>query len=174
LESTEKNNVCEERTFQRLFKQLAAPLRNFLIYRGSETEQANDIVQESFVKLWENCQKVVPEKAKSYLYTLAGNAFKNELAHMHVKLKYASSAHVSSGKTIETPEFKMEENEFKERLEAAIEELPATQRDVFLMNRIDKMTYGEIAEALGVSVKAIEKRMGKALKHLRSKIVEFK
>ena len=68
----------------------------------------------------------------------------------------------------------MEEDEFKTRLEAAIGELPETQREVFLMNRIDKMTYNEIAEALGVSVKAIEKRMGKALKTLRSKIKELK
>ena len=174
LKVTEENNVCEENTFKQLFKSLSAPLRNFLIYRGSDTEQANDLVQEAFVKLWENCKKVVPEKAKSYLYTLASNAFKNEIAHAKVKLKYSNSADVSTGKTIETPEFKLEEAEFKERLERAISELPATQRDVFLMNRIDKMTYREIADTLGVSVKAIEKRMGKALKQLRSKIIELK
>ena len=68
----------------------------------------------------------------------------------------------------------MQESEFKLRLEQAISELPETQREVFLMNRIDKLTYAEIAERLGVSVKAIEKRMGKALKHMRLKIKLFK
>ena len=67
----------------------------------------------------------------------------------------------------------MQESEFKLRLEQAISELPETQREVFLMNRIDKLTYAEIAERLGVSVKAIEKRMGKALKHMRLKIKLF-
>ena len=59
------------------------------------------------------------------------------------------------------------EKEFKERLEEAISQLPDKQRTVFLMNRIDKKTYREIAELEGVSVKAIEKRMGMALKTLR-------
>ena len=54
----------------------------------------------------------------------------------------------------------------RERLENAIAALPDTQRDVFLMNRIEKLTYREIAERLSVSVKAIEKRMSKALKQL--------
>ena len=173
MKEPDENNVCAENTFQSLFLGLAKPLRNFLIYKGSESGQADDIVQESFIKLWENCKKVIPEKAKSYLYTLASNSFKNEMAHLKVRLKYVNS-NPTSDKMIETPEFKMEENEFKERLENAISEMPVTQRDVFLMNRIDKMTYAEIAETLGVSVKAIEKRMGKALKHLRSNIKEFK
>lgn len=166
-------NVCAENTFQSLFHGLAKPLRNFLIYKGSEVGQADDLVQESFIKLWENCKKVLPEKAKSYLFTLASNSFKNEMAHMKVHLKYAKS-NTQQDVTIETPEFKMEENEFKERLEKAISSLPETQREVFLMNRIDKLTYAEIAESLGVSVKAIEKRMGKALKQMRNKITLFK
>jgi len=172
--SIKENNVCAEKTFKQLFKSYSKPIRNFLIYRGSDSEQANDLVQEAFIKLWENCKKVVPEKAKSYLYTLASNAFLNEIEHSKVKLKYSNSAHVSTGITLETPEFKLEEEEFRERLERAISELTANQRDVFLMNRIDKMTYGEIAESLELSVKAIEKRMSKALKELRSKIIELK
>lgn len=173
MENSQESNVCAESTFQQLFNTLGKPLRNFLIYKGSDPDQASDIVQETFVKLWENCKKVVPEKAKSYLYTLASNAFKNEMAHMKVRLKYASSTSASDGTTIETPEFKMEESEFKERLERAIAELPETQREVFLMNRIDKLTYREIAETLDISVKAVEKRMGKALKQLRIKIKEL-
>ncbi|MDG1330957.1 MAG: RNA polymerase sigma-70 factor [Crocinitomicaceae bacterium] len=168
-----EKDVCAEPVFQRVFTQYGEQLRNFLIYRGSEAGQAEDIVQESFIKLWENCAKVIPSKAKSYLYTLASNAFKNDIAHMKVRMKYAESG-VAEKTNIETPEFKMEEDEFKERLQNAIAELVPTQREVFLMNRIDKKKYAEIAEELGISVKAVEKRMGKALKILRSKIKELK
>jgi RNA polymerase sigma-70 factor (ECF subfamily) len=91
---------------------------------------------------------------------------------MQVRLKYAKQS--VDKVEIETPEFKMEETEFKERLERAIAELVSTQREVFLMNRIDKKKYSEIAEELGISVKAVEKRMGKALKSLRSKIIELR
>lgn len=168
------NNVCEDQIYKGLFYTLSEKLRNFLVYKGSEVEQANDIVQNTFIKLWEHCSEVTPEKAKSYIYTLASNQFKNEIAHAQVKMKYAQSTDKASSISIETPEFKMEESEFKDRLNNAINSLPETQREVFLMNRIDKMKYSEIAETLGVSVKAIEKRMGKALKTLRAQIVELK
>ena len=62
----------------------------------------------------------------------------------------------------------MEEEEFRLRLEKAIAELPEKNRVVFLMNRIDKLTYKEIADQLNLSVKAVEKRMHKALLKLRS------
>lgn len=165
-------NVCEEKTFQGLFRLLAGPLRNFLIYRGSREDQASDLVQESFIKLWDNCAKVSPEKAKSYLYTLASNAFKNEIAHEKVKLKF-NADHPNEDRTIETPEFQLQEKEFKQRLDDAINDLVPSQREVFLMNRIDKKKYSEIAQELGVSVKAVEKRMSKALKHLRKNIAEI-
>ena len=169
----ERVNVCEEVLFQKIFETYSAQIRNFLVYKGGGIEQSNDIVQETFIKLWENCDKVEPEKAKSYLYTLASNAFKNELKHLKVKLKFAQTQNHDS-KNIETPEFVMEESEFKQKLEESIQEMVPTQREVFLMNRIDKKKYAEIAEELGISIKAVEKRMGKALKFLRSRVVELK
>lgn len=170
---SQDQNVCKDEVYHDLFKSLAKPIRNFLVYKGSDVEEANDIVQDTFIKLWENCKKVLPEKAKSYLYTLAGNAFKNEMAHLKVKLKYSTS-NVIETVNIETPEFKMEESEFKIQLESAISSLPQNQREVFLLNRIEQKKYREIAEILDLSVKAIEKRMGLALKHIRQRIINFK
>ena len=57
--------------------------------------------------------------------------------------------------------------ELKEELENAIADLPEKQRVVFLLSRIDKKTYKEIAEMLGISKKAVEKRMYNALDTLR-------
>ena len=54
-------------------------------------------------------------------------------------------------------------DEFKTELENTIQSMPETAREVFLLNRMEKMTYSQIAEAFGLSVKAIEKRMQKAL-----------
>ena len=54
-----------------------------------------------------------------------------------------------------------------DKLQAAIAELSEAQREDFLLNRIDKKTYNEIAEMLDISVKAVEKRMHNALKQLR-------
>ena len=67
----------------------------------------------------------------------------------------------------ESPEFLMEASELKDQLEKAINELPEKQRTVFLMNRFDNQSYTEIAAALDLSVKAVEKRMHLALLSLR-------
>ena len=61
----------------------------------------------------------------------------------------------------------METEEFRQQLMGIIAALPESQRTVFLMSRIDKMTYAQIADTLEISVKAVEKRMHKALKSLK-------
>jgi RNA polymerase sigma-70 factor (ECF subfamily) len=99
------------------------------------------------------------------LFTVANNLFLNQAKHQKVVLKFEQRGHTQ--RTDEDPAFLLEEQEFKTRLEKAINDLPEGQREVFLMNRLDKMKYREIAEALNISVKAVEKRMHKALLALR-------
>jgi RNA polymerase sigma-70 factor (ECF subfamily) len=70
----------------------------------------------------------------------------------------------------ENPQFLLEEEEFMRQLKSAINKLPADQREVFLMNRIDKKTYKQIAELLSVSDKTVEKRMQKALISLKNSL----
>ena len=66
-----------------------------------------------------------------------------------------------------TPEHALEESEFRERLEKALAALPEKSRTVFLLNRVEGMKYKDIALLLGISVKAVEKRMHKALVEMR-------
>ncbi|MEM9847279.1 MAG: sigma-70 family RNA polymerase sigma factor [Bacteroidota bacterium] len=157
--------VCEEQVFKSIFLEHAKSLRNFLYYKSGQLKQAEDWVQDAFYKLWKNCAKVQPEKAKSYLFTVANNLFLNEVAHQKVVLQFEQRGH--SQRTDESPEFILEQQEFQAQLEQAISDLPEGQRIVFLMNRIEKKTYKEIAEILAISLKAVEKRMHKALVSLR-------
>ena len=158
-------SVCEEKTCHSIFLSQAERLRNFLYYKTGNLQQAEDLSQDAFGKLWENCSKVLFEKANSYLFTVANNLFLNQVEHKKVVLKFEKKRHPKQSNL--TPEFLMEEKEFKLRLEKAIADLPEGQRIVFLLNRIDKKKYREIAEELGISQKAVEKRMHKALAVLR-------
>lgn len=166
--SLETKSVCEQKNYELLFNNHSESLRNFIYYKCGDLQQAEDIVQDSFVKLWKNCAKVVFEKAKSYLYTIAKNAFLNEVAHKKVVLEH--QVHLVNDRTNETPEYVLEEQEFMVKLKKVIADLPEKQREVFLMSRIDKKKYSEIAETLNLSVKAVEKRMSLALITLREKI----
>lgn len=165
MEKATPIDVCEEKTYHALYREHAPSLFRFLVYKSGDEARARDTVQDSFLKLWERCKEVLPEKAKSFLFTLANNAFLNEVRHEKVKLNYQSAPH--SDVNSETPQYKMEYDEYKMRLEDAINALPEGQREVFLLNRVDNHTYKEMAEMLDVSVKAIEKRMHKALKKLK-------
>jgi len=164
----EDKSVCESKHFESIFNAHAETLRNFVYYKCGSQQQAEDIVQEAFVKLWKNCAKVIFAKAKSYLYTVANNMFLNEIAHEKVVLKYKQQ--IPNKVSNETPEFVLQQKEFQEKLQRTIAELPEGQREVFLLNRIDKKTYTEIAEIIGISVKGVEKRMHKALLTLRKEI----
>ena len=162
------SNVCEEQIFSSIFKTYSKTIFNYIYYKFGNEEKANDAVQEAFVKLWENCAKVTPEKAKSYLYTVANNLYLNIIKAEKVRLKYADLH--SNSISNESPDYLLEEKQFKQKLEKALDSLPENQRTTFLLNRIDGKKYAEIAEMEGVSVKAIEKRMHLALKSLREKI----
>jgi len=157
--------VCEETIYQNIFYSNAKNLRNFIFYKSGNMALAEDLVQEAFGKLWENCAKVELEKAKSYLFTIANNLFLNKVAHEKVVLKFEGAPH--QDKDVQSPQYLLEEAEFKKQLEAAINNLPEEQRIVFLMSRIEKKKYREIAELLEISVKTVEKRMHLALVELR-------
>ena len=165
-------SVCEQRVFESLFNMYSKTLRNFIYFKCGDVDQAEDLTQDAFVKLWNNCAKVPFGKAKSYLYTVANNAFLNEVAHKKVVLKHQKA--LVSDVTHENPEFVYREKEFQEELNRAIANLSEKQREVFLLNRIEKKKYKEIAEMLNISVKAVEKRMHGALASLRAEIKFFK
>ena len=154
-----------QKEFKECFDDHAEKVRNFIYYKCGDIQLAEDIMQEAFLRLWKGREKVDPEKAKSYVYTVSNNLFLDNARHKQVVLKYQNQPTRDTDK--ESPQHVLEQKEFKEALEKAINDLPETQREVFLLNRIEKMTYQEIADRLGVSVKAIEKRMGKALKRMR-------
>lgn len=165
-------NVCEESVFSRIYQKWGQALFNFIRYKTKDIDQANDLVQEAFITLWDHCADVTPEKAKSYLYTVANRKFLNQVAHLKVVQKHQNSSTLLYD--AQSPEYLMQEKEFNTKLQSAIESLPEGQKTAFLMNRIDQMTYAEIAEALDISVKAVEKRMHLALKTLRAEIEELK
>ena len=144
-----------------------------MYYKFGNEDQAEDITQEAFIKLWQNCADVPLEKAKSYLYTIANNASLNVIAHQKVVLNYAKSS-PNKESTNESPEFLLEEEQFKSKLLQAIEKLNEKQRVAFLMNRIDGKKYAEIAKELEISVKAVEKRIHLALIELRKEFENFK
>ncbi|HIB37803.1 RNA polymerase sigma factor [Mesonia sp.] len=166
-----KENVCEEHLFNKIYNQYSTHLFNFLYYKFGDTLQPQDKVQEAFIKLWKKCKDVPPNKAKSFLFTVANNLMLNEYNHQKVVLKYQQKQ--TKKVNHQDPQFLVEEKEYLEKFQNALAKLTEAQRVAFMMNRTEGKKHKEIAEILGISRKAVEKRIYSALKKLREDLKEI-
>ncbi len=158
-------HVCEEKTFEHLFRLHGQVMRNFLYYKCGSLQHAEDWLQEAFLKLWQECEKVTVDKARSFLFKVSNNIFLDHTRHEKVVLKFTQQN--TAIHDAENPQFLLETNELHQQLQDAIAALPEHQRIVFMMNRFNDLKYAEIADLLEISVKAVEKRMHGALVALR-------
>jgi RNA polymerase sigma-70 factor (family 1) len=156
--------------FKEVFDKNYQYILNYLFYLSGDMELSEDLVQDVFLQLWEKRAEVKEETLKSYLFTIAKNCFLKNRRRQKYDLKFRSTYFEKIEN--ESPGYILELKEFDEKLQQAIASLPEKSRVVFLMNRIDGITYREIAEQLGVTVKAVEKQMSKALMILRQKLGE--
>lgn len=164
-------NICQHSIYKRIFYDNFELLRNFLYGRYGNMERAEDIAQDSFITLWKNCHNVSITTAKSYLFSVARNASLNNIRNQKNALKYRKDNNNKS--TNVSPEFQLEEKEFMETLTTAIDSLRPKQREAFLLSRVEKHTYSEIAKMLDISQKAVEKRIHLAMIHLKDRIGNF-
>ncbi len=171
MEKPETKGICDEIIFTEFFRTHIRALRNYLFYKFGDDGLADDLAQEAFVKLWQNCAEV--RLPKSFVYKVANNAALNHVAVQKVKLKYTDSQSAPVA-DYTSPEFLMEEEEFRQKFDRAIAGLTEAQRTAILLNRVEGKKYREIAEMLGISVKAVEKRISGALLSLREQIENFR
>lgn len=154
--------------FRRIYDLYYESIRNFAYFKTGDASFSDDVVQDTFVKFWEYRGKVRPETIKALLYTIASNIIKNEFKHNQVVYRFERNQ--SQSGEFEAADHAILSEEFNTMLQNAIASIPESARIVFLMSRIEGLTYNEIATRLGLSVKAIEKRMSEALAVLRTKI----
>lgn len=162
------DTVCDETQFASLFNKYSEDMYKFMYYKYGSLLNPRDKVQEAFIKLWDNCAKVSPDKAKGFLYTVAKRLMLNEIKHQKIVLEYQQIKPNES--TNENPEFLMEESEYMQKYQRALAGLPDGQREAFLLNRVEGKRHKEIAEMLGISAKAVEKRIYTALNTLKKEI----
>lgn len=168
MENEIPHPVCEEQTFKYLFEKHATELHDFLYYKYGVQNNPRDLVQEAFAKLWDNCKKVSVEKARSFLFTVANNQMLNTISRKKTVLNYQKEPQKVNSQ--ESPQFLLEEKEFMDRLQKALEELSEDQRVTFMLNRVEGKKHKEIADLLGISRKAVEKRIYTALSILKSNV----
>ena len=155
----------KKEAFSSLFTSHFEDLRRYILYRSGNEEMATDIAQETFMLVWEKQLVIDPKKVKGLLFKIASDLFITQYRKKQVAFNFFQTFQPINNTN--TPEDEINFQELKKAYEAALQSMPEKQRTVFLMSRVDELKYKEIADHLGLSAKAIEKRMTQALDHLR-------
>lgn len=156
-----------EALFRAHYAELCAYAQRFL----PDLDQAEDVVQRTFVKFWEKREELqLQGSARPYLFRAVRNTALNQKRDSSNLTSEESLATVMGSESTESP---LDESELSNQISEAIQEMPTVRRQVFLLSREEGKKYREIAEELDISVKTVENHMGKALNFMRKKLKEF-
>ncbi|GGF01448.1 RNA polymerase sigma-70 factor [Hymenobacter cavernae] len=155
-----------------LFRSFYQPLGNVIYRVVQDRAVAEDLVQDLFLKVWNNRGTlVITTTYKAYLYRAAMNTALHHL-QKHKRQVAWDDARVPEPSRNATAEY-LDGEETELAVAGALDALPPQCRAVFVMSREEGMSYRQIAEALNVAPKTVENQMGKALRLLRERLSGF-
>ena len=164
----------DEAAFERVFKTHYKNLHAYAFTMLKDDDEAEEMVQQVFFKLWERSENLsFSGPIAAYLYRAVHNESLNFLKHQKVKAGHQLHVAYSMKDKTEHGQGKIMRKELENKFREALNELPEQCRTVFQLSRFEDMKYKEIADKLDISVKTVENHMGKALKLLRTKLVDF-
>lgn len=138
-------------------------------------EEAEEIVQEVFIKLWENKHFLDPgQNFDGYLFRMARNLVYNKARHQVHVLAYQKYLAGQPRPTASEIQQKLDYQELNQFLEEAFAALPPVRRQVFMLSRMEGRSNSEIAQMLQTSTSNIENHINKALRAIRLKLHRYK
>ena len=162
----------DQKAFDTLFRRYY-PMLCAYGHRFVELEDAEEIVEDSLLWIWENRETLVIESSlNSYLFKMVYHRALNKLAHIDATQRADTRFYEEMQEMLQDTDYYQIE-ELAKRIEDAVAALPESYREAFVMHRFRDMSYKEIAETLGVSPKTIDYRIQQALKQLRMDLKDY-
>jgi RNA polymerase sigma-70 factor (ECF subfamily) len=160
--------------FEMLFKTYYQPLCNYAYTFIQDRDEAEEIVQSTFLSVWEKREGMEVRTAmKPYLYAMVRNACLNVIKHEKIKQVHVTGELAVAERSVESVTRTVMAAELETKIYEAMEQLPEQCRLVFKLSRFEELKYAEIAEQLSISVKTVENHMGKALKIMREQLRDY-
>jgi RNA polymerase sigma-70 factor (ECF subfamily) len=161
--------------FKALYKRYSGKLYNFsLRYFQNYKEEAEDLVQSIFIKIWINRKSIAGIKDfRSYIYTSAVNYIINYLRKKSIHGKYIENEILLSHLSSETTYDQVYLWDLEKSLDSVVESLPIMQQQVFRLSRIELLSHEEIAEKLGISLRTVENHIYRALKVIKKNLEKY-
>lgn len=183
---TVENGVSEEvlvsqaaggkrEAFRLLFERFQLILFRAALYRTRDADRAHDLVQETFLRIWEHRSSLkAGHRFLPYAFRICDNLFRDALRHRKVRERLDAEIPPPAPTRNADPEGALHISLLEDRISAIInEELPVKCRNVFRLSRFEGKSNREIAHLLGLSVKTVENQITRALKILRKRLTGY-
>ena len=161
--------------FNELVARYKDPLYNFVSRMLKDSVFAEDIVQETFVRVYRNRDRYKKiAKFSTWIYTIAINLTKTEIRRQNLRRFFSISGFAEEGKSFELPDTRIniekgtEDSIIGEQIRDAIDQLPKTFREVIILRDIQELSYEEISKIVGVPLGTIKSRVNRGRTRLHS------
>lgn len=161
-----------EVAFEQLFRLYYAPLCRYATGIVIESEDAEEIVQQVFLRVWERRTELdIKVSFKAYLYRSVHNASLNHKQRQKNNIRFEDVPL----RVVHAAEFvhEMDVKQLEKEIGKALNTLPEQCRKIFELSRFEELKYREIAELLNISIKTVENQMGKALRIMREQLSAY-
>lgn len=159
----------DEAAFSELYVRYKDKLRYFCLSLLKSGEEADDIVQEIFIRIWESRSFINPDLSfSSFLYTLARNRILNHFRDADIDMKVKQILALKNPTEENVIESDMIYAEYKNMLYEAIETLSPQRKKIFNMSREENLSHKEIAALLGISVNTVQEHISESLRSIKS------
>jgi RNA polymerase sigma-70 factor, ECF subfamily len=160
--------------FEMIFRTYYQPLCNYAYTFLQDKEEAEEIVQSTFLNVWEKKETLsIRTAVKPYLYAMVRNACLNVIKHEKIKQKHVVEELAIGVHSHDSVSHTVAGSELELKIQQAMEKLPEQCRLVFKLSRFEELKYSEIADQLNISIKTVENHMGKALKIMREQLKDY-
>jgi len=156
--------------FNHLFDRYGKRLYHFSIGYLKSAENAEEIVQEVFLRIWETRFELSAQKSiEAYLFTIARNGILNTIRKSKSEQAYLKYTKINSGKSVLLDE-ELNFTELEEAYNQVIEQLSPRRKEIFLLSKAQSFSNVEIAKKMNISVKTVENQMTSAISEIRKNL----
>lgn len=159
-----------KRSFDLLFRRYYSALCKFAFLYVKDSDQSQELVQDVFVAVWQEASSRSVDNIKSYLFTTVKN---QALNHIAAEKRHASLLQANYSQQAEDTANEADIEAFNTLLHQKMADLPEKCREIFMLTKLEGLSYEEVADYLQVSVKTIENQMGIAFKKLRENMLPY-
>ena len=168
-----KVKESDKNAFKELFFCYHDTLFRFVLYKIQDDDIAEDITQETFLRVWNARHKLKPNKAFfSLIAKISTNLCYDHFRHVEVRKRHETLIPVDQN--INKPEEEVLSNSLEEEIQKIVEhDLPEKCRQVFILSRVENLSNNEISKKLGISIRTVENQVYRAIKILRKKLKNY-